>query len=311
MTTKIKTLLDYTRDKTNFNSIEKYIDYLARYIDYVAGGNVQADIVSAKEPKYHFLQYKADATHNVTRPFNSELFVGKDIFDCQRDDFLRLLKDISIAKEDDELRRTINRMVYSCQQAIGMTLDALPSAENNKAKKLNGDLFEVFIRLLIAEIGVTVKEMTEKVTVRANDQYSFDMNYQHDVMLYKGEELRAIGSVKTSSKDRGDKVFVDKFLYNKLTDLDIPHFAIYLNDVQRAGKAPKFHVNSTFLTAHFMGYTVKLNPLDGVYYCDITHLMQQNDILLKEIHTLDKLFVDDIWKFVGEEPVHSRTRYDD
>ena len=32
------------------------------------------------------------------------------------------------------------------------------------------------------------------------------------------------------------ELFIDKFLYNTLTSRDVPHFAIFLNDVQRAGK---------------------------------------------------------------------------
>jgi hypothetical protein len=45
----------------------------------------------------------------------------------------------------------------------------------------------------------------------------FKSSYQHDLLISKGDELKIIGSVKTSSKDRIDKVFMDKFLYNRLT----------------------------------------------------------------------------------------------
>ena len=33
-------------------------------------------------------------------------------------------------------------------------------------------------------------------------------------------------------------------------------------------------MSATFLPGHFKGYTIKLNPLDGVYYCDIRPNMQ-------------------------------------
>jgi len=55
----------------------------------------------------------------------------------------------------------------------------------------------------------------------------FKMNYQHDLMIEVEGDLKAIGSVKTSSKDRIDKVFIDKFLYNRLTDALTPHFAMF------------------------------------------------------------------------------------
>ncbi|MEI3140881.1 MAG: hypothetical protein V8S34_04585 [Lawsonibacter sp.] len=102
------------------------------------------------------------------------------------------------------------------------------------------------------------------VPVVVDGQELFRMSYQHDLIVESGGQLRAIGSVKTSSKDRLDKIFIDKFLYNKLTNADTPHFAIFLNDVQRKGREPHFGVNTTFLSGHFKGYTVKLNPLDGV-----------------------------------------------
>ena len=124
------------------------------------------------------------------------------------------------------------------------------------------------------------------------------MSYQHDLIVKELEEVCAIGSVKTSSKDRLDKIFVDKFLYNRLTDRNTPHFAIFLNDVQRKGKDGKYGINTTFLSGRFKGYTVKLNPLDGVYYFDIRPDMQIKDILKDHIKTFDHFLFGDIWKFV-------------
>ena len=123
------------------------------------------------------------------------------------------------------------------------------------------------------------------------------MNYQHDLIVKVLEEVRAIGSVKTSSKDRLGKIFVDKFLYNRLTDRNTPHFAIFLNDVQRKGREGKYGINTTFLSGHFKGYTVKLNPLDGVYYFDIRPDMRIKDILKDHIKTFDHFLFGDIWKF--------------
>jgi hypothetical protein len=99
-------------------------------------------------------------------------------------------------------------------------------------------------------------------------------------------------------KDRLDKVFVDKFLYNRLTEKATPHFAIFLNDVQRKGQEGKYGVSATFLPGHFKGYTVKLNPLDGVYYCDIRPNMVSEDILKDHIKTFDHFLFSDMWKFV-------------
>jgi len=76
--------------------------------------------------------------------------------------------------------------------------------------------------------------------------------------------------------------------------------AIFLNDVQRKNtrRENEYGVNATFLPGHFKGYTVKLNPLDGVYYCDIRPNMQTENILKEHIKTFDNLLVEDIWKFL-------------
>lgn len=102
--------------------------------------------------------------------------------------------------------------------------------------------------------------------------------------------------MKTSSKDRIDKIFVDKMLFNRLTGQDTPYIAVFLNDVQRAKtSAPgRYQVNSTFLTGHFKAYTIRLVPLDGVFYCDLRPSMKQDPFLADRIHSLDCLFFDEL-----------------
>lgn len=86
--------------------------------------------------------------------------------------------------------------------------------------------------------------------------------------------------MKTSSKDRLDKIF--------------------LNDVQRknARRIDQYGINSTFLPGHFKGFTVKLNPLDGVYYCDIRPNMRNDKILKEHIKTIDHFFYTDVWSLL-------------
>lgn len=156
-------------------------------------------------------------------------------------------------------------------------------------------LSERYIILIIDSIGIHVEEGTECVPVIDNGEELFSMSYQHDIIIKDDSVIEAIGSVKTSSKDRIDKIFIDKFLYNRLKGVNIPHFAIFLNDVQRKGKMPQYSVNTTFLTGHYKGYTVKLNPLDGVYYCDLRPVMIEDAFLRRGIRSLDCLLVEDIW----------------
>ncbi len=152
----------------------------------------------------------------------------------------------------------------------------------------------------MTEIGVNTKAGIVQVPVLIDGVKAFNMNYQHDLIVSNNEEVKLLGSVKTSSKDRLDKVFVDKFMYARLTGINLPHIAIFLNDVQRkkTAKEDKYGISSTFLPGHFKGYTVKLNPLDGVYYCDIRPNMLSETILKDHIKTFDKLLVEDIWEFI-------------
>ena len=88
------------------------------------------------------------------------------------------------------------------------------------------------------------------------------MSYQHDLIIEKNYDVKVIGSIKTSSKDRIDKIFIDKFLYNKLTEKATPHIAIFLNDVQRKNtkRENEYGISSTFLTGTFQRLHSKTKP---------------------------------------------------
>jgi hypothetical protein len=294
---KLAQLIDQATDKNRFLTIEHYADFCSEYLDFIKS-NLQAVIVSKNETNYQFFQYKADGTYNVTRPINSNLMLPVDEFYSSRDSFLQILTNIRENSINTlENRRLINNFIYTCQQSIGATLDALPATCSNTARKINGDLFERLILLIIKKVGVDVSQGTILVPIIVAGETTCQMSYQHDLIIKVDNETKAIGSVKTSSKDRLDKIFVDKFLYNRLTDTNTPHFAVFLNDVQRKGTQGKYGVNATFLPGHFRGYTVKLNPLDGVYYLDIRPNMRTEEFLKQHIKTFDNFIFSEIWKF--------------
>jgi hypothetical protein len=164
------------------------------------------------------LQYKEEGHFNVTRPLNSQLLYSFADFERVSVSFLELLGNARDHKPTTEERSLINRTIYTAQQAIGATLDALPAGESNTARKINGDLFERFIQFIIIRLGVSCTSGIVKVPVVVNGQTEFSMSYQHDLIIKSGELVKAIGSVKTSSKDRLDKIFIDKFLFNSTTN---------------------------------------------------------------------------------------------
>jgi hypothetical protein len=299
-------LVKLASKKENFAELKNYVEFCRAFTDFVGRpGNIQAEIVSRNESHYRFLQFKDDA-FSVTRPLNYNLLYTGKAAKPQLTQFLKVLDRLK-GMDTPANREVVNRAVYTIQQSIGASLDALPAGLSNTARKINGDLFERFIRLILIRVGIDCTSGIVNVPVRVEDDddvAEFTMSYQHDLIIKSGELVKIIGSVKTSSKDRLDKIFVDKFLLAKLTGKQVPHVAVFLNDVQRKGKTPdKYGVNATFLPGHFKGYTIKLNPLDGVYYFDIRPNMLTEKILKDHIKTFDHFLFGDLWTLLNRTAV--------
>ncbi|MBS1515598.1 MAG: hypothetical protein JSS63_11220 [Bacteroidetes bacterium] len=298
----IETLRAFVINKENFSSLNDYIEFTTDYLSFISdNNNIQATIVSQNENHYKFLQYKEDGTFNITRPLNSNLFYSLQDFEIKKNELIALLGNIRAEAHNTEAYRTVlNRCIYTIQQCIGAALDALPANESNRAKKINGDLFERLIRLLFTMCDISCSSGEVPIAINFDNDESFTMTYQHDLIVKQGSVVKAIGSVKTSSKDRIDKVFLDKFLYSRLTETTLPHFAVFLNDVQRkkVHSGSSYGVSQTFLPGKFKAYTIKLNPLNGVYYCDIRPIMLSDNLLHQHIKTFDHLLFDDIWSLL-------------
>jgi hypothetical protein len=296
-------LVRQASNKENFAELRDYVDFCEQFLDFIGTrGAIQAEIVSRNETYYRFIQFK-NAEFSISRPLNSNLLYTRRDAKTHLLKFLRVLG--SVRKMDTPANREIvNRSIYTMQQSIGASLDALPAGRSNTARKINGDLFERFIRLVLLRVGIECESGVVKVPVKVAGEQEFMMSYQHDLVIKSGSLVKIIGSVKTSSKDRLDKIFVDKFLLAKLTGKDVPHVAIFLNDVQRKGKTAKeYGVSATFLPGHFKGYTIKLNPLDGVYYFDIRPKMLTEPFLKDHIRTFDHFLFTELWCLLDREAV--------
>jgi hypothetical protein len=105
-----------------------------------------------------------------------------------------------------------------------------------------------------------------------------------------------IASVKTTSKDRIDKVFLDKKMISTLIGRDIPVVGVFLHDVQRAKRSTSiFGIASTFKRNHFLGYSVALGSLDGVYFVDPRPEMERAPSLSSRISGIEALLLRDLW----------------
>jgi len=296
----IQQITQHIADGQHFKTLQEYEDFAMAFLEFVDGG-LQARIVCQNEINYQFFQYREDCGFNISRPINSDLFGTAECFEKSLKTFNATVKELrKRGVPSPETRSVFNSVIYTLQQSIGVALDALPASNANQAKKINGDLFERLIRLLMTGIGVDCSAGVLQVPVKdSNGQIVHQINYQHDLIGKKDGQIKFIGSVKTSSKDRIDKIFVDKLLYARFTGKSTPYIAVFLNDVQRAKSKTfgKQKVNSTFLSGHFKAYTLKLTPMDGVFYCDLRPNMKADPFLSERIFGIDRLFYDEVRKF--------------
>ena len=66
--------------------------------------------------------------------------------------------------------------------------------------------------------------------------------------------------------------------------------------MQRARKGNSiFGIASTFKKNHFLGYTIALNKLDGVYYIDPRPDMVEDQQLREQIKDFQQFLVHDLW----------------
>jgi len=300
------------QDKSAFIQLKDYLKMSQAFLSYLQGSS-PTRIVSPNHNNYIFYQYNKNDGYKITRPLNSDLFIESP--EDMKDKFERFVAFLSdLKKFQDKISdnatykgyiasREIDKVIYTLQQTIGCVGDSFDNS--NQSRKRIGMLFEVLVKLVIKELGIECEPRT--VNLPIPNQPGYSMSYELDLVFSKNKAIltsetkfihpsEIVGSVKTTSKDRIDKVFLDKFLLSRLLGRDIKVIAVFLHDVQRAVKGNSiFGINSTFKTNHFLGYTVALNKLDGVYYVDPRPEMTSNPKLAEQIRDFQKFLLTDLW----------------
>jgi hypothetical protein len=305
-------LQETVQDTSGFGRIEDYFAVTEAFL-MVLPHLALTRIVSPTNTNYIFYQYGENYGHNITRPLNSDLFLesvsqfrdaAERFFDFLSD--LRTHQENAIelpSRQDYVTSSEMHKVIYTVQQSIGSIADSF--VQSNQARKRAGQLFEGLIKLILQSIGVECEGRTVRLPIPGFADYQ--MPYELDVVFSRNRAIvtsetqfihanEVVGSVKTTSKDRIDKIFLDKYLLSKLLQRNIPVVAIFLHDVQRARRGNSiFGINSTFKTNHFLGYTVALTSLDGVYYVDPRPEMIVNERLREQIHHFQRFLVRDLW----------------
>ncbi len=306
-------------DKSGFNQLADYANLCSAVLALLEMDRPTRIVSpSPSNDHYIFYQYGKANRNKITRPLNTKLFFesGEKLSAAfgRLVQFLGDLKKHKQAAANGKSRKQylesneLNRVVYTLQQSVGCVGDSFEN--ENQSRKRVGQLFESLVKLIIKEIGVTCEPRVINIPIPGYP--GREMSYELDLVFSRNKAIIAsatkhihtaevVGSVKTTSKDRIDKVFLDKFLLNKLLGRDIPVIAIFLHDGQRAKRGESiFGINSTFKTNHFLGYTVALNKLDGVYYVDPRPDMLTNERLREQIRDFQSFLARDLWLLANE-----------
>ncbi|MGK4568119.1 hypothetical protein [Flavobacterium sp. 3HN19-14] len=258
---------DLQRVKQN---IDQFGEITHRVLQYLP------NVLSKSEVKNDYTIFTSliAGTTKYVRPINNNLFLTKteDFEKC----FVELKQIFEKIKSNQPVNQSekdcIDKTLYTIQQSIGAGLDLLVA--ENSARKHVGNRFEELIKVVFTEIGVVNKKLVLQIPYET-DEGSKTYKCENDLILSPHEKVQStansldenevVVSVKTTSKDRLGKMFIDKILLERFVEHPQKVIGIFLNDVQRKDTN---NISFTLVSGLFMVYTKFLTKLDGIYYLD-------------------------------------------
>jgi len=257
--------------QTSKKTITEFADITVRVLNHLP--NVVSNTLVKNN--YKILTSDIAGTTKFVRPINKNLFIeNSQDFKLAYEKVLKTLERIrnkktTFSKTEKDL---IDSTFYTIQQSIGAGLDLFVNP--NSARKHVGNRFEELIKVLFSEIGVSNKKMVLQIPYETDEGqkvYKCEMDliispYNTVKSTTKDlDEKEIVVSVKTTSKDRMGKMFIDKILLEKFVNHPQKVIGIFLNDVQRIEKNK---IGFTLVSGLFMVYSKFLTKLEGIYYLD-------------------------------------------
>jgi len=236
------------------------------------------NVLSHFEENNGYTIYVSDVagSKRYLRPINHALYIQDDVlFEQSYADFLQTVLKIKARNInfDNFEKHNINSFLYSIQQSIGAGLDLL--VDPNSARKHVGNRFEELIRAVFTAMGVMNKKIVLRIPYETDEGEKI-YKCENDIILSPFEkvlstpeqlnEKEIVVSVKTTSKDRMSKMFIDKILLEKFVNHPQKVIGVFNNDVQRKNNNS---VSFTLVSGLFMVYTKFLTEIEGVYYLDL------------------------------------------
>lgn len=254
------------------NTFSEFENLAIRILEYLP--NVLSEDVKEKNGyNIHFSQNAS--TLKFIRPINQRLFIySPEIFKVKLTIFKELVEKLKNKHDDwmDMEKELIDSILYTIQQSIGAGFDLL--ANPNSARKHVGNRFEELIRAFFTEIGIANKRTILQIPYKT-DEGEKTYKCENDLILSPFKKVKStskhlddneiVVSIKTTSKDRMGKMFIDKILLERFVEHSQKIIGIFLNDVQRKNDND---IGFTLVSGLFMVYSKFLTELEGVYYLD-------------------------------------------
>lgn len=281
------------------SSINDFFEITNRVLDYFP--NVINNTIEKGD--YLISSSNIAGTIKFLRPINRKLFIQeKNVFNDYFQRLILIFENIRNKKnvtEEDKI--IIDRVIYTIQQSIGIGLDLM--VNQNSARKHVGNRFEELIRVIFTEISVSNKRTVLKIPYETDEGQKI-YKCENDLIISPFENVEStnkhldeneiVVSIKTTSKDRMGKMFIDKILLERFVKHPQKVIGIFLNDVQRKEDN---NISFTLVSGLFMVYTKFLTTLEGIYYLDpppnalklpySNHMKRFSDLITED---LEKLF---------------------
>lgn len=286
--------------QTTKNSLDEFKEVTKKILEYLP--NVINEEVDYQN--YKLCSSNIAGTRKQIRPFNNNLFIQDA---NEFDEYFKSFSNIvDILKNDkgkfnDEDYQITDKCIYTIQQALGIGLDLF--VESNSARKHVGNRFEELIRTLLSSVNISLKKIVINIPYQTEEGEKY-YKCETDVVVSPFSEVRSnsqnidpkelIISLKTTTKDRMPKIFIDKILLENFLQHPVRVVGISQNDIQRKGDDK---ISYTFVSNLFMVYTRFLVQLEGYYYLDRPSRAYESPFN-QYIFPFSRFLLEDIWQLL-------------
>jgi hypothetical protein len=286
------------------NDLQQFYDIALRVLHYTP------DVLNEEFEynSYIICSSSVAGTKKSIRPFKKDLFIRDvTIFNSKYQNFIDIIEKLKNGVRDFESSEFIlvDSVIYTIQQSIGIGLDL--TVEPNSARKHVGNRFEELIRAILTALKISNKRVVLSIpydTDEGKKYYHCEMEIiisPFDIVRSDSQDIDSneiVISLKTTTKDRMPKIFIDKLLMERFVGHPVRVVGISQNDVQRKDDGATAKISYTFVSNLFMVYTRFLTQLEGYYYIDPPARALQEPFN-QYIFKFSKFLLTDLWKMLN------------